>query len=88
MTNLTQEEINKNYEGTLIRLLDKLQEGMDLQNKKFGTRHGFVMMIIRDPTAGNVDIAHNFTESDDLINIMECALDTIKNGSDKQTLNP
>ncbi len=54
----------------------------------FGTQHGFIMIMIRDPSIGNVDVAHNFKDDNDLINIMECALDTIKKGSDKQTLNP
>ncbi len=81
--NLTQEEINERYEGSLIKLIERLQDGMEKQNKMFGTQHGFIMIMIRDPSIGNVDVAHNFKDDNDLINIMECALDTMKKGSDK-----
>jgi len=88
MTNLSQKEINENYAKSLIKLIDQIHEDMDATNKLTGTKHGFVMLMIRDPSPGNVDVAHNFNKDEDLIQIMELAIETIKKGLTKQTLNP
>ncbi len=83
-TKLSQEEINKNYEGTLLTLVDRLQQTMALQNEFTGTKHGFIMLIIRDPSEGNIDVAHNFTSEKDLINVLNWAVDTVKKGNSTQ----
>jgi len=85
--NLTQEEINDKYEKGLIELMDRFQFFMDAQNEMTGSKHGFAVLIVRDPSEGNVDIAHNMPE-DYLVHILKEAIKTTKTGSDKQTLNP
>lgn len=81
----TQEEIDKNYSKTLMELLKRLENEVNKQNKQFGTKHGFVMMIIRDPSVGNVDVMHNFSKVQDLQNVFEWSLDTIKKENIKNT---
>lgn len=88
MTNLSQEEINKKYDKDLLMLIDRIHEGMEATNKLTGSHYGFVMLMIRDPSAGNVDVAHNFKDDKDLIHIMELSIETIKKGLTEQTLNP
>jgi len=84
---LTQQEINDRYEEGLIECMERFQFFMDAQNKLTGSKHGFAVLIVRDPSEGNVDIAHNMPE-DYLKHILKEALRTTENGSDKQTLNP
>lgn len=88
MIQASQEEINKNYSKSLIALIDRVQEAMEATNKLTGSKHGFAMLMIRDPSPGNVDVAHNFKDDKDLIHVMELAIDTIKKGLREQTLNP
>lgn len=83
----TQAQINKHYEKNLIALLERLSDAFDKQNEKFKTKHGFLLMMVRDPSEGNVDIATNFPD-DYMVSILESALQTAKKGNKKQTLTP
>jgi len=76
--NYTQEEINKRYEKTLTNFIDRFQRLLEIQNKKFGIKQGLVVMMIRDPSPGNVDISHNFNKIEDLITIYELSLESLR----------
>ncbi len=74
---LTQAEIDERYEKSLIAFLHAFEAQLDIQNKKTGSKHAFIMLMIRDPSVSNVDIASNLTTKS-LIPILESALKTAK----------
>lgn len=83
-----QKEINEYYEGQLHKFIDEFQIKLEELNKKHNTNHGIAILFVRDATPGNVDVMHNYNKNEDLIYVMELAIETIKAGLKKQTLNP
>ncbi len=66
------------YEGELLKLSKRLLEGIKLANKKYNTQHGFIGLLIRDPSIGNIDIIHNCNNSENLIHVLELTIKQLK----------
>ena len=73
----TQEEINERYSNRLIQLMEGFSLALNQENKITGLKQGYVMLMIRDPSEGNVDIASNLTTAS-LIPILEFALESAR----------
>lgn len=77
MENLSLEGIKKHYHKNLYHFIKNFETQLKCQNKKFKTRHAYIMLIIRDPSKGNIDICSNL-ETESITYILEEALRSIK----------
>jgi hypothetical protein len=68
----------------LHKLIDGVMKGLDEANKKHGSEHGFIGLLIRDPTLGNIDIMHNCTNNEDIIKILQLTIDQLQEKSSKK----
>ena len=66
------------YEESLESLTLKLTTLMNIKNKETGKQQGYIGLIIRDPSVGNVDVIHNCTNIDDLINILKITITSLE----------
>ena len=76
---------DKYYEGILTELSERMWSGIEEINKIHNTSHGFIGLVIRDPTVGNVDIMHNCTNEEYLIKILDVTLQQLKENRDGNT---
>ncbi len=66
------------YSGKLLELSERLLEGIKFANKKYNTQHGFIGLLIRNPSIGNVDIIHNCNNNEDIIYLLELTIKQLK----------
>ncbi len=68
------------YNENLKRLFGRLEEGIEISNKKYNTKAAYMFLAIRDFHAlkGNIDIISNVT-TPSIILILEAALDAARN---------
>ncbi len=66
------------YELKLHELIKEIAKGLDEANTLYGTHHGFIGLLIRDPTIGNIDVIHNCKKIKDVIKILQLTIDQLQ----------
>jgi len=66
------------YNKALEKLMDNFYENIQEQNLKHGTTHGFIGLMIRDESIGNIDIMHNCVREKDIIKVLELVIQQLK----------
>jgi len=66
------------YDETIEDLTMRLAELLSVKNKKNGFISGYIGLMIRDLSCGNIDIIHNCDNRNDIINILQLAIVQLK----------
>lgn len=77
----------KEYNETLEKLIEKLHQGIELSNKINNVNQGFIGLIVRDASIGNIDIMHNCYCEDDLIHLLSITVEQLKKISSNEPVN-
>lgn len=62
----------------IYKLSEQLMDGLAQVNKLYNTEHGFIGLLIRGPTLGNIDVLHNCEDPKDIIKILQLTIDQLK----------
>lgn len=66
------------YSLKIYELSERLMEGITQINERYRTEHGFIGLLIRDPTLGNIDVLHNCEDPKDIIKILQLTIEQLK----------
>lgn len=66
------------YEDTIENLTSRLTKLMTLRNKETGYIMGYIGLIIRDSSIGNIDIIHNCKTNEGIIKILQATIQQLK----------
>lgn len=70
--------MSDDYEETIEGLTSKLTDLLAIKNKETNYTSGYIGLIIRDSSIGNIDIIHNCTTVEDIITILQTAISQLK----------
>jgi len=66
------------YEETMESLSRRLARLLAIKNEKTGYTSGFIGLVVRDLSIGNIDIIHNCKHKKDIIKILKITIKQLK----------